>query len=185
MSNRFIDINEDLYLTGLKEGMLAYIKEWTNNQDITKYMVMGCVPDSSPIYCSWDTAEEEYVKLKKSKHDIVFAITYNSNIIGIAGLYDINWVARHTELRIVIGETNCLGQGMGTSVVKAIVKYAFEKLNLNKVYLGVNASDVRANKCYQKAGFVNEGTTRDYHFRNGRYYDANIYSILRREWKND
>ena len=50
--------------------------------------------------------------------------------------------------------------------------------------LGVNASDERANKCYKKAGFVFEGTIRDYHFRNGQYYNANLYSILEDEYFN-
>jgi RimJ/RimL family protein N-acetyltransferase len=182
--NKFIDVSDKIYLRGLNEKDLVRMTEWTNNQDITKHMVMGCVPDSDPIYCTWDSVEEAHEKLKKSD-DIIFAIMYASKHIGIVGLYDINWIARHTELRIVIGETDYLGKGVGTSVVKAVIKYAFEKLNLNKVYLGVNADDERANKCYQKAGFVKEGVSRDYHFRNGKYYNSNSYSILRREWKND
>ncbi|GAI08975.1 unnamed protein product, partial [marine sediment metagenome] len=78
---------------------------------------------------------------------------------------------------------NLLKKGIGTDVAKAVVKYAFEKLNLHKVYLGVNAEDERANKCYKKAGFIHEGTHRDYIFRNGRYYHANLYSILEEEFK--
>ncbi len=102
-------------------------------------------------------------------------------MIGIAGLYDISWVPRSAEFRIAIGEKEFLGKGFGTEATNLIVKYAFEKLNLNRVHLGVNAEDERANKCYKKAGFFLEGTKREQVYRNGRYYDVNFYSILRSE----
>jgi len=118
---------------------------------------------------------------------IVIESTANSptaNDTCFIGLYDINWIAQNAELRIAIGEKEFLGKGVGTDVTIELVKYGFEKLNLHKIYLGVNASDKRANKCYQKVGFVYEGKIRDYHYRNGRYYDANLYSILKKEFYN-
>lgn len=180
-------IGKQFYLRGIeKEDITGDMANWPNDPEITHYMVMGCVPNSGPIYCSWDSPEEEYERLKKSKNDVVFAIIdkESDNMIGLIGLYEINWIAQHAELRITIGEKEFLGKGIGTDVTIEVVKYGFEKLNLHKIYLGVNASDKRANKCYRKAGFVYEGKIRDYHYRNGRYYDANLYSILKEEFCN-
>lgn len=184
MYQPFIE-GEKFYLRAiLKEDLTGNMIKWPNDPEVTQYMVMGCVPGSGSIYCSWDSPEEEYEKLRKSKHDVVFAIIdkKSNKMIGNAGLYEINWLARHAELRIVIGEKQYWGKGIGTDIVRALVKYGFDNLNLNKVHLGCNADDKRANKCYKKAGFVYEGTIRDYHFRNGRYYNANLYSILREEF---
>jgi len=134
------------------------------------------------IYCSWDSTEEEFERLMKSKNDVVFCIIILDDLpIGIVGLYNINWIDRNAELRIVIGAKDYLGKGYGTEAVGLVVKYGFNDLNLHRIYLGCNASDERANKCYQKAGFKQEGTLKDYHFRNNKYYDANIYSIIRKE----
>lgn len=170
-----------IYLRGIKESDLECMSQWSNDSEVTQYMVMGAVPNSGPIYCSWKSVDEEYQLLQKSDMDVVFAILERKygNVIGLIGLYDICWVPRHAELRIVIGERDCFGLGYGTEAILLVVKYAFEKLNLNKVHLGVNAENVRAIKAYKKAGFVEEGVLREHIYRNGRYYDAVMMCAIR------
>lgn len=177
---------DNFYLRGIvKDDLSGNMVNWVNDVEVTEFMVMGVVPGSGSIYCSWESLEVEFERLQKSKHDVIFAIVdrETDEMIGTVGLYEINWLARHAEFRIVIGEKNYWGTGLGTKVTEVVVKYGFEKLNLHKVYLGCNADDKRANRCYEKVGFIKEGTIRDYHFRNGRYYDANLYSLLRNEKK--
>jgi len=173
-----------LSLRGLRESDLKEIKDWANKSEITNLMVMGIRPDSGVIYCSWDSTEDEWKKYKESKKDIIFVITLKQEekIIGLIGFYDINFMERNAELRIVIGYTEYLNKGYGTESVNALLNYGFNKLNLHKIHLGVNVKNIGANKCYQKAGFKYEGTIRDFHFRNGRYYSSNIYSILENEY---
>jgi len=173
-----------VFLMSIEKDDLEIIKHWASDKRINKNMVMGRFPGGSPIYCGKDDVYTDYRRLRHSKNDVIFAINnYKRKIIGIVGLYDIDWISRNSEFRIVIGDVGYLGKGLGTSVTKKVVQYAFDDLGLHKVHLGCNAEDERANKCYQKVGFVKEGTIRDYNFRNGRYYDANIYSILEGELK--
>lgn len=176
----FID-GEHIKLGRIQEGHLRELQQWVSDSEITHYMTMGMKPDGGVIYCSWDSVEEEYERLKRSKTDVVFGIFLDDCIIGIVGLYDISWIPRNAELRIVIGRRQYLGAGYGTEAVRLIVKYGFEKLNLHRIYLGCNASDERANRCYLNAGFTKEGVKRDNSFRNGVYYDANMYAIVREE----
>lgn len=185
LQNPFI-VGDRIYLRGItREDIAGNMANWPNDSEVTEYMVMGTVPNSGPLYCSWDSIDREYEKLRESKRDVIFAIVENKKdlLIGIAGLYEINWLSRFAELRIVIGEKKFWNKGYGTEAVNLLVEYGFDKLNLHKVELGVNASDERANKAYIKAGFVYEGTKRHYHFRNGRYYDAKLYSILEDEYR--
>jgi len=148
-------------------------------------MVMGTFPNSGVIFSSPDSIEVEYKRLLKSRTDVVFAIVdkKTDRAIGITGLYDISWIPRHGDLRIAIGEKKSWGKGYGAEAVELLLGYAFGKLSLNSVQLGVNAEDKRANSCYKRAGFVYEGTRREFVYRNGRYYDANLYSILRSEFE--
>ena len=170
---------KNIALGELKKEYLHFIKDYINDEEVTHYMTMGMKPDSGVIYCSWDSIEVEFERLKNSRNDVVFSIFLGDGVIGIVGLYNINWVARNAELRIVIGDKEYLGRGYGTETVKLVVKYGFEKLNLHRIYLGCTASDVRANKCYLNAGFKKEGVKRNNSFRNGVYYDSNIYGIIR------
>ena len=104
-------------------------------------------------------------------------------MIGWCGLYCINWIARSAEYRVFIGEVDCRGKGIGTEIGGILLRYGFGKLNLNKIYLGVNAEHKEALRSYEKAGFVKEGLLRQEIFRNNRYYDVIRMGVLREEHK--
>jgi len=183
MRNAFL-VGKKLYLRGIeREDLAGNMATWPNDPEVTHYMVMGTIPNSGPIYCSWASPEEEYEKLKKSE-DIVFAIIdkKTDTMIGIEGFYEISWIPRRAELRIIIGEKTYWGKGYGTEATELLVGYGFDKLNLFKVFLGVNAENEKAVKAYTAAGFVEEGTLRKDQYRNGRYYDVIRMSILRDEY---
>jgi RimJ/RimL family protein N-acetyltransferase len=66
--------------------------------------------------------------------------------------------------------------------VQTLLGYGFETLNLNRIWLRVYEYNRRAQRVYEKAGLKREGTWREAHFLQGRYWDVHLYSILRREW---
>jgi RimJ/RimL family protein N-acetyltransferase len=68
--------------------------------------------------------------------------------------------------------------------MRLLLQHGFDTLNLNRVYLRVYANNVRATRCYEKAGFVLEGRMRKAHYQNGEYFDILLMSILRSEWVN-
>jgi len=129
-----------------------------------------------------ESAKTEYDNLIKSGNNALFAIIFDEEYIGIVGLYSINWIARSAELRIIIGNKTYWNKGYGTDATKLAIRYGFDMLNLNKIWLGVNAEHIGAIRAYEKAGFTQEGILRQEIFRNNRYYDAIRMSILRGEY---
>jgi RimJ/RimL family protein N-acetyltransferase len=63
------------------------------------------------------------------------------------------------------------------------VGYAFETLNLNKVWLHVLTSNERGIRAYERVGFRREGVLRQHLYREGRYQDLLSMAILREDWK--
>ena len=55
--------------------------------------------------------------------------------------------------RILIGEENLRGKGIGKKIINELVKYSFEKLNAEKVELNVYDWNKYAIQCYEKTGF--------------------------------
>lgn len=74
------------------------------------------------------------------------------------------------------------GTGGNFEATQLILKYAFEDLKLNKVYLNVLSSNVRAIKFYLKNGFVYEGTFRNHLFVNDMYQDLQWYAIMKEDF---
>jgi diamine N-acetyltransferase len=58
-----------------------------------------------------------------------------------------------------------------------------ERQDLPRIYLDVYQNNPRAIRSYQKAGFLHEGTKRQAAYKDGRYIDVLIMSVLRSEWQ--
>ncbi len=173
------------FLTGDKVGLRAMRREdlptyqnWLNDKVVTEYLEMGWGP-----YSEVDL-EATYQETLDNKKAMVFVICdlKTGKPIGTAGLYLIHWPGRRAQYRILIGDRNYLGKGIGTAVNKMIVKHGFERMNLNTIYLGVNAENIGAFKSYENAGFIKDGVHREFVYNNGRYYDSIAMSILRSDY---
>jgi RimJ/RimL family protein N-acetyltransferase len=68
--------------------------------------------------------------------------------------------------------------------MKVLLKFAFERLNLNRVSLRVFDYNQRAIKSYEKCGFKREGVLRQDRFYAGGYHDTIMMGILRQEFQS-
>jgi putative acetyltransferase len=69
------------------------------------------------------------------------------------------------------------GQGVGTALLQAALDLADNWLNLRRIELEVYTDNEPAVRLYTRAGFVIEGTLRQYAFRDGQYVD--VYTMAR------
>lgn len=74
------------------------------------------------------------------------------------------------------------GQGIGSDAVRAMLGFAFEEMNLNRVELQVWSYNVRAVKAYERAGFVKEGIRRQASWQGGQYRDVLSMGALRDDY---
>ena len=65
-------------------------------------------------------------------------------------------------------------QGVGSTLMAAIVDLADNWLNLKRIELEVYADNAAAIHLYEKFGFVIEGTKHKYAFREGEYVDTYV-----------
>jgi diamine N-acetyltransferase len=97
---------------------------------------------------------------------------------GVVSLTNIDPVHRHAEFHVMIGEAVARGRGWGTEATRAMVRHAFRDLNLHRVYLSVREANVAARRVYDKVGFTVEGVLRDAVYKDGRYENLVLMSIL-------
>lgn len=109
-------------------------------------------------------------------------LTLDGRAIGSVHLAGIDPWARRAELGIFIGEPEYRARGFGTEITVLLTRFAFRELNLHKVWLTVDADNVAAVRCYEKAGYRHDGVLRDEVFKNGRYVDRLVMSVLRHEY---
>jgi ribosomal-protein-alanine N-acetyltransferase len=106
----------------------------------------------------------------------------SGKLIGCIGLMGISKTHQRAEIGYWVG-TDFWGQGFCTEATKAVVKYAFEQLNLNKItsrHMHVNPA---SGKVMQKAGMQQEGILRKDFFKNGQFADMVVYGILKDSYR--
>ncbi|MBQ5735094.1 MAG: GNAT family N-acetyltransferase [Lachnospiraceae bacterium] len=104
-----------------------------------------------------------YVSLHSSKAgkkfgEIIIYVKEDNRPIGSIFLKDIDLEKQTAEYGNFIGEEDCLGKGYGSDAGRTLIKYAFEKLGMKKIYLRVLQENVRAVNAYKKMGFVKTGS---------------------------
>ena len=104
-------------------------------------------------------------------------------LIGFVSLRDVRWNQRDAWVAIGIGDSEHWGKGYGTDAMRLALRYAFMELSLERVSLSVFASNQRAIRSYQKAGFVPEGLKRQVIHRDGRIEDVLYMGLQRQEWE--
>ena len=86
------------------------------------------------------------------------------------------------ELGILIGEKDAWNKGYGPEAIILLLGWLFNHRGAHRVWLTVQARNVRAQRAYEKVGFVREGTWREHYFYDGAFHDEHIYGILAREF---
>lgn len=78
-------------------------------------------------------------------------------LIGNCGFVDIDAATQEATLRITIGNPDFLGRGLGSEAVSLLVRYGCERMSLKRILLNVLATNARAIRTYEKAGFQRQG----------------------------
>ena len=76
------------------------------------------------------------------------------------------------------------GCGYGRRIIEAVKEYCFDTLNLHRVWLAVLETNGRARGLYESQGFREEGRYRKAIFREGKYVDYILMSILEEEYRD-
>jgi ribosomal-protein-alanine N-acetyltransferase len=75
------------------------------------------------------------------------------------------------------------GHGYATEAARALLQWAFDTLDLNRVQAETDTRNVASARVLEKLGFVREGALREDCVVNGDVSDSWVYGLLRREWR--
>jgi RimJ/RimL family protein N-acetyltransferase len=89
---------------------------------------------------------------------------------------------RSAALGYCLGEA-AWGKGYATEAAGALLRWAFDTLDLNRVQAETDTRNTASARVLEKLGFVREGTLREDCVVNGDVSDSWVYGLLRREWQ--
>ncbi len=152
------------------------IRNWRNLPEIARNM-----------YTDHEITPEEHKKwfeaIGGDTSRRYWIINYNGRDIGLVNLYAIDRRNRRCHWALYIVDAAAQRKGIGGFVERAIMKYVFEEMMLEKLCCEVLAFNHPVIKVHQSFGFIEEGRLRNHYIKNGQPVDVICFGILKEEWE--
>jgi RimJ/RimL family protein N-acetyltransferase len=130
--------------------------------------------------------QQEWIK-NRPKNEYNFIIELKDNTpVGMLSLVNINTNNKNAETaRFLIGNEDLVkGLPVAVEAMKLIYEFAFDNLNLLRIYGTVVSGNLLMFKWQKYLGMKEEGRMRSHYFIGGRWQDAIIMGLLVDEYRN-
>lgn len=115
---------------------------------------------------------------------IVWAVTLKGDdtVIGLVG-FGI-WRSHNRAMLGYDLAHEYWGQGIGSEAVREIIRFGFERMELNRIEAETIEDNQESTRLLEKLGFVREGIRRGYSLEeDGKYHGSAMYGLLRSEYR--
>lgn len=168
---------KNVLLRAIESEDIEFLRKIINDEETEKNVV------------GWSFAISKYEQEKwyqsqiQNKNNIRYIIEVEERPIGLATLTNIDWKNRKACHGIKLFGNDIKGKGYGTDTVKTIMKYAFEELQLNRLYGSILEYNIASKALYEKCGWKVEGIAKKSVFKNNKYNDELLLGILKEDYE--
>jgi RimJ/RimL family protein N-acetyltransferase len=165
---------EPVYLRALELEDLERTWKWHNDPELYETL-------QGTFHHVSRATEEDWLRKKVvySPQELNLAICLRSNSEHIGNIYvrNIDWVARHGEVGIFLGEVGQRSRGYGPAAMRLLIKHAFQDLGLLRLWGFLLEENKPSNRMFEKCGFVVEGKLRKHAFKDGQFKDVLVVGL--------
>ena len=166
-------------LRAIEPEDMEFLRSMINDEEMEHNVIGWSFPVSKYEQQKWFESQVQ------NKNNIRFIIQTEGKSIGLATLTNIDWKNRKACQGIKLCGYDIKQKGYGTDTVLAIMKYAFEELQLNKLFTTILEENIISRKLYKKCGWTEEGVLKESIFKNNKYNNEIFVGILRQEYEEN
>ena len=155
------------------EAVFAY----ASNSEVSRYTLWETHRSIEDSRAFLEFATQKYENGGEPDWGIVYR--GNGCLVGACGL--VNWEAEHARAEVgFVLSREYWGRGLMSEAVRAILRFGFERMNLNRIEARCIAENAASARVMEKAGMVYEGTLHQREYIKGAYRDIKLYAILKK-----
>jgi len=158
---------DNISIVDFPEESLSAIVKWRNDSDVNRYL--------RPGYRTLEEVQEWYYGYFSSHGNHLFGIWAGDTLIGYCTIEAIERSNNKCEVGIVIGEKAYRRKGIGSAVIRELLRCAFTDLCMHRVETIIQGDNVASVRCFSGVGFQLDGRLRDAKCRNGKYVDLLVH----------
>ena len=157
----------------VREKYLELILKWRARADVTHYMITDIKYDV--------TQQREWFRNVSVDDSCKYwIISYQSTLIGLIYLTDIDYNNKHCKWGYYIGEPNY--RGIGSIIPPYLYNYVFSDMKFNKIIAEVMEGNNSVIRLHQLHGYRFVGAYKQHIFKYDKYHDLFVYELLNRSW---
>lgn len=118
---------------------------------------------------------------RESNKGFTCVIRNKGQAAGTIGYHPIDWITRRVEIGYMLA-ASFQGKGLMSRACRAMVAYAFDAWQLNKVEIRCAVGNTRSCTIPQRLGFTFEGSIRQAEWLYDHFVDMRVYGMLASEW---
>ncbi|MEC2077309.1 GNAT family protein [Metabacillus fastidiosus] len=163
-------------LRAIEKMDLSYLLSWRNNPELRQFFrEYRELNEDNQI--QW---YEKFVLNDVNTRMFAIIMLETNELIGACGLCYIDWINRNADFSIYIGKDGLYIDDIYTvDAARTMEKYAFEELNLHRLWAEVYSIDEKKIDFFNKLGFKKEGKFRETHWTGGQWVDSLYYGKVR------
>jgi len=170
-----------IYLRAIEPDDYLVSYKWRNDHELMKGIT------GMPRFISQETERKWVMKAIEENETgcalrLAICTKEDHKLIGYISLLEIDNHNKTCSVSSLIGDKNYHGSGIIGEARLLLFRYAFFELGMNRISAKVLVDNVASIKACEKFGYVREGILRQAVFRNGKYRDVVIYSMLKSEF---
>jgi RimJ/RimL family protein N-acetyltransferase len=152
--------------------------EWLSDEETTRWLGERYWPNSvekqKTFYDSW----------LNSYHRMVLSIidVASDKHIGVCNLSNINWVSRHCDIAIIIGDRDFRHGPHLIEAMSLLLRIAFMRLNMRNIKSSFVSTNEGSQAIHNVFRFREVGRLPGFSWDRGRYVDCVISMLTADEW---
>jgi len=168
---------KQVLLRPVEERDLPLLVRWRNNPEDRRLFF-------SPFLISEGGQKQWYERLLADQARMLFMIdTLEGEAVGTIGLDGIDWRNQEAELGQFYIDPEVRGRDYPLEATVLIIEYAFDELNLHRLYGAFYDFNRGPMAMAEFFGFRREAVLRQAAFAGGEFHDKVILGLLREEWR--
>lgn len=160
----------DISIRKFQREDIPFKVKWINDEKNNKYLHYD-------LPLEVDKTNLWFISISGRVDRLDCTITYNEKPIGLIGLIDIDLNSKEAEYYICLGDDEFKGKGIANIATQLLIKQAYTDLNLKKLFLYTEVANLRAQKLFEKSGFVKKKLIENDLFYKGKYVDRYLYVL--------
>jgi ribosomal-protein-serine acetyltransferase len=119
--------------------------------------------------------------VESASNEFVGIIFYENKLVGLVGMKDSDFENKKTEIGYWLSQP-FQHRGIITKSCKALIKFAFNDLDMNRVQIKVATGNHKSQRVAERLGFVREGIEREGELHSHGFVDLIIFGLLKSDF---